>query len=104
MSTISILANIVAIPLVSFVIVPLLLLCLLLSFIGVKLWLLPILFLKFLVAYLSFLTSHAGFISYWSYFSCFSLIIIVLGIILLVIFPFSKSLRILGLAMCLVFF
>ncbi|WP_227806698.1 hypothetical protein [Francisella persica] len=39
----SILANVVAIPLVSLVIVPLLLLCLLLSFIGVKLWLLPML-------------------------------------------------------------
>ncbi|APA82177.1 ComEC/Rec2 family competence protein [Francisella tularensis] len=102
-SVVSILANIVAIPLVSFVIVPLLLLCLLLSFIGINLWLLPMMFLKLLVAYLSFLTNYAGFISYWSYFSFFSLVIIILGIIL-VIFPFSKPLRILGLAMCLVFF
>ncbi|AXH30676.1 MULTISPECIES: ComEC/Rec2 family competence protein [Francisella] len=102
-SVVSILANIVAIPLVSFVIVPLLLLCLLLSFISVKLWLIPMLFLKLLVVYLSFLTSHAGFITYWSYFSFFSLIIIILGVILL-IFPVSKSFRILGLSMCLVFF
>ncbi|MBK2356310.1 ComEC/Rec2 family competence protein [Francisella hispaniensis] len=102
-SIVSILANIIAIPLVSFFIVPLLFLSLLLSFIGIKLWLLPMFFLKFLVAYLSFLTNYAGFISYWSYFSFFSLVITVLGIIL-VIFPFSKSLRILGLAMCLVFF
>ncbi|MDE4953275.1 ComEC/Rec2 family competence protein, partial [Francisella tularensis subsp. holarctica] len=55
-SVVSILANIVAIPLVRFVIVPLLLLCLLLSFIGINLWLLPKMFLNLLVAYLSFLT------------------------------------------------
>ncbi|MDE4938648.1 competence protein, partial [Francisella tularensis subsp. holarctica] len=76
-----ILANIVAIPLVSFVIVPLIRLWLLLSFIGINLWLLPMMVLKLLVAYVSFLTNYAGFISYWSYFSFFSLVIIILGII-----------------------
>ncbi|MDE5016801.1 competence protein, partial [Francisella tularensis subsp. holarctica] len=76
---------------------------LLLSFIGINLWLLPMIFLKLLVAYLSFLSNYEGFISYWSYFSFFSLVIIIIGIIL-VIFPISKPLSILGLAMCLVFF
>ncbi|MBY7734245.1 ComEC/Rec2 family competence protein [Francisella philomiragia] len=101
-SVISILANIVAIPLVSFVIVPLLLVCLLLSYVGLSFWIIPSLVIKLLVAYLSLLTSYAGFIEYWSYFSFFSLIIIIFGIIL-VIFPFSNSVRLLGLALCLVF-
>ncbi|WP_432773305.1 ComEC/Rec2 family competence protein [Francisella salimarina] len=101
-SVISILANIVAIPLVSFVIVPLLLVCLLLSYVGLSFWIIPSLVIKLLIAYLSLLTSYAGFIEYWSYFSFFSLIIIIFGIIL-VIFPFSNSIRLLGLALCLVF-
>ncbi len=101
-SIISVLANIVAIPLVSFVIVPLLLVCLLLSYVGLSFWIVPSLVIKLLIAYLSLLTSYAGFIEYWSYFSFFSLIIIILGIIL-VIFPFSNSVRLLGLALCLVF-
>ncbi|GMN89973.1 ComEC/Rec2 family competence protein [Francisella sciaenopsi] len=101
-SIISVLANIVAIPLVSFVIVPLLLVCLLLSYVGLSFWIVPSLVIKLLIAYLSLLTSYAGFIEYWSYFSFFSLIIIIFGIIL-VIFPFSNSIRVLGLALCLVF-
>lgn len=102
-SLVSILANIVAIPLVSFVIVPLLLFCLLVSFVGVSLWALPIFFLKLLMGYLSFLTSYGSLVEYWSYFSLTSLIIVVLGLVL-VLFPFAKSIRILGLALCLVFF
>ncbi|MBK2006171.1 ComEC/Rec2 family competence protein, partial [Francisella orientalis] len=74
-SVVSILANIVAIPLVSFVIVPLLLVCLLLSYVGLSFWIVPSLVIKLLIAYLSFLTSYAGFIEYWSYFSFFGLII-----------------------------
>lgn len=101
-SVISILANIVAIPLVSFVIVPLLLVCLLLSYVGLSFWIVPSLVIKLLIAYLSFLTSYAGFIEYWSYFSFFNLIIIIFGIIL-VIFPFSNSIRLIGLALWLVF-
>ncbi|AEI35076.1 ComEC/Rec2 family competence protein [Francisella salina] len=101
-SVISILANIVAIPLVSFVIVPLLLVCLLLSYVGLSLWIIPSLIIKLSIYYLSFLTSYAGFIEYWSYFSFFSLIIIIFGTVL-VIFPFSNSIRLLGLALCLVF-
>ncbi len=101
-SVISILANIVAIPLVSFVIVPLLLVCLLLSYVGLSLWIIPSLIIKLLIYYLSFLTGYAGFIEYWSYFSFFSLIIIIFGTVL-VIFPFSNSIRLLGLALCLVF-
>ncbi len=101
-SVISILANIVAIPLVSFVIVPLLLMCLLLSYVGLSLWIIPSLIIKLLIYYLSFLTGYAGFIEYWSYFSFFSLIIIIFGTVL-VIFPFSNSIRLLGLALCLVF-
>ncbi|MED7789108.1 ComEC/Rec2 family competence protein [Francisella sp. 19X1-34] len=102
-SLVSILANIVAIPLVSFVILPLLLFCLVISFIGLKLWFIPILFLKLLYIYLEFLTKHIQLIEYWSYFSLASLVIVIIGIILL-IFPFSKSVRLLGLVMCLVFF
>lgn len=101
-SVISILANIVAIPLVSFVMAPLLLVCLLLSYVGLSFWIIPSLVIKLLIAYLSFLTSYAGFIEYWSYFSFFSLIIVIFGIIL-VIFPFSNSIRLLGLALCLIF-
>lgn len=102
-SLVSILANIIAIPLVSFVIVPLLLFCLLISFVGISLWAVPICFLKLLMCYLGFLTNHVGLIEYWSYFSFISLIIIILGLVL-ALFPFSKSVRVLGLAMCLVFF
>ena len=102
-SVVSILANIVAIPLVSFVILPLLLFCLVISFIGLKLWFIPIAFLKLLYIYLEFLTKHIPLLEYWSYFSLTNLIIVLFGIILL-IFPFSKSVRLLGLVMCLVFF
>ncbi|MED7820245.1 MULTISPECIES: ComEC/Rec2 family competence protein [unclassified Francisella] len=102
-SLVSILANIVAIPLVSFVILPLLLFCLIISFIGIKLWFIPIFFLKLLYVYLEFLTKHIQLVEYWSYFSLISLIIVLVGITLL-IFPFSKSVRLLGLVMCLVFF
>lgn len=102
-SLVSILANIVAIPLVSFVILPLLLFCLIISFIGIKLWFIPIFFLKLLYVYLEFLTKHIQLVEYWSYFSLISLIIVLVGITLL-IFPFSKSIRLLGLVMCLVFF
>lgn len=102
-SLVSILANIVAIPMVSFVIVPLSLFCLLVSFIGISLWSVPIFFLKPLMGYLSFLTSYSGLVEYWSYFSLTSLIIVVLGLVL-VLFPFAKSIRTLGLALCLVFF
>jgi competence protein ComEC len=102
-SLVSILANIVAIPLVSFIIVPLLLFCLLISFIGIKLWVLPIFFLNLLYSYLEFLTDHIGLINYWSNFSILSLLIVIIGIFL-VIFPFAKPIRILGLVMCLVFF
>ncbi|MFT5950887.1 MAG: competence protein ComEC [Francisella sp.] len=102
-SAISVVANIVAIPLVSFIIVPLLLLCLALSFIGIHLWMLPSLFLAGLERYLQFLVSHVGLVEYWSYFSFVSLILVVLGLFL-VLLPISKSLRFLGLGLCLVFF
>ncbi|GAB4221765.1 MAG: hypothetical protein Kow0076_0400 [Francisella sp.] len=99
----SILANIIAIPLVSLLIVPLLLLSLFLSFLGINLWFLPMLLLHLLINYLNFLTYYVSFINYWSYFSFFSLAIVIGGVFL-VIFPFSKSFRILGLVMCLIFF
>ncbi|WP_212789542.1 ComEC/Rec2 family competence protein [Francisella halioticida] len=67
-SLVSILANIIAIPLVSFIILPLLFFCLVISFIGLKFWFIPILFLKLLYLYLEFLTKHIQFIEYWSYF------------------------------------
>ncbi|QIW11064.1 ComEC/Rec2 family competence protein [Francisella sp. LA112445] len=102
-SLVSILANIIAIPLVSFVILPLLLFCLIISFIGLKLWFIPIFFLKLLYVYLEFLTKHIQLVEYWSYFSLTSLIIVLVGITLLIL-PFSKSVRLLGLVMCLVFF
>jgi competence protein ComEC len=102
-SLVSIFANIVAIPLVRFVILPLLLFCLIISFIGIKLWFIPILLLKLLYVYLEFLTKHIQLVEYWSYFSLTSLIIVLVGVTLLV-FPFSKSVRLLGLVMCLVFF
>ena len=102
-SAISIAANIVAIPLVSFIIVPLLLFCLALSLVGVHLWVLPSLFLSGLEQYLGFLVSHVGLVKYWSYFSSVSLILVILGL-LLVLLPISKSLRLLGLGLCLIFF
>ncbi|WP_150467335.1 ComEC/Rec2 family competence protein [Francisella sp. SYW-9] len=102
-SLVSIFANIVAIPLVSFVILPLLLACLIISFIGIKIWFIPILLLKLLYVYLEFLTKHIQLVEYWNYFSLASLVIVLVGITLL-IFPFSKSTRLLGLVMCLVFF
>ena len=102
-SAISVVANIVAIPLVSFIIVPLLLLCLVLSFVGIHLWVLPSLFLGALESYLEFLVSHVGLVEYWSYFSSVSLILVVLGLFLILL-PISKSLRFLGLGLCLVFF
>lgn len=102
-SVISVVANIVAIPLVSFIIVPLLLLCLALSFVGIYLWAVPSFFLSVLEQYLQFLVSHIGLVEYWSYFSSVSLILVVLGL-LLVLLPISKSFRCLGLGLCLVFF
>ena len=102
-SAISVVANIVAIPLVSFIVVPLLLLCLALSFVGINLWILPSLFLGWLEQYLEFLVSHVSLVEYWSYFSSVSLILVVLGLFL-VLLPISKSLRFLGLGLCLVFF
>ena len=102
-SAISVVANIVAIPFVSFIVVPLLLLCLALSFVGIHPWVLPSLFLGALESYLEFLVSHMGLVEYWSYFSSVSLILVVLGLFL-VLLPISKSLRFLGLGLCLVFF
>jgi len=102
-SAISVVANIVSIPLVSFLIVPLLLLCLVLSFIGIHLWVLPSYLLSGLEQYLQLLVSHVGLVEYWSYFSSVSLILVVLGLSL-VLLPISKSLRFLGLGLCLVFF
>ncbi|MGQ4001800.1 ComEC/Rec2 family competence protein [Francisellaceae bacterium CB299] len=102
-SAISVVANIVAIPLVSFIIVPLLLLCLALSFVGIDLWVLPSLFLGWLEQYLQFLVNHFSLVEYWSYFSSISLILVVFGLFL-VLLPISKSLRFLGLGLCMVFF
>lgn len=102
-SLVSFIANIVAIPLVSLFIVPMLLLCLMLSFIGINIWAVPDLLLNFLTDYLKFLVSNVNLVEYWSYFSFSSLIIALLGISL-VLLPLRKSLKFLGLALCLVFF
>ena len=105
-SVVSILANIVAIPLVSFIVMPLLLFCLVVSYFGLKIWFLPIFFLRLLYSYLEFLSSHSShiqLIEYWSYFSLTSLLIVLIGVVL-IIFPFARSIKLLGLAMCLVFF
>ncbi|APC97125.1 DNA internalization-related competence protein ComEC/Rec2 [Francisella frigiditurris] len=102
-SIVSIIANIIAIPLVSFVIVPLLLFSLLLSFIGIKVWFLAVMFLQLLVSFLELLIGKFSFIDYWGYFSFTSLVVVIFGLVLVVL-PLSNSFRLLGLAMCLVFF
>ena len=73
-SAVSIVANLVAIPLVSFIIVPLLFVSLAFSLIGVKIWFVANMFLTLLCNYLSLLTKHVILVSYWSYFSTTSLI------------------------------
>ncbi|AJC49524.1 ComEC/Rec2 family competence protein [Allofrancisella guangzhouensis] len=102
-SLVSIVANLVAIPLVSLLIVPLLFLCLILSFFGIKLWIIPSFLLGILKSYLEFLTHHIQLVNYLGYFSIIGLIIVIVGLIL-VFLPIGKSLRLLGLSLCLVFF
>ena len=102
-SIVSILANLVAIPLASMIIVPSLLLSLVLSFIGINLWIIPDFFLKVLKSYLSILVKHIGLIEYWSYFSFINLLLVIIGLVI-VFLPVRKSFRLLGLSLCLVFF
>ncbi|KEI35026.1 DNA internalization-related competence protein ComEC/Rec2 [Francisella sp. W12-1067] len=102
-SLVSIIANIVAIPLVSLLIVPLLFLCLFLSVIGIKLWIIPSFLLGILNSYLEFLTHYVQLIDYGGYFSAISLTIVMIGLIL-VFLPIGRPLRLLGFSLCLVFF
>ncbi|AXA32982.1 ComEC/Rec2 family competence protein [Francisella adeliensis] len=102
-SMVSFIANLVAIPLVSLLIVPLLLLSLVCSFVGISIWFLPGFLLNALMGYLNFLVSNVGLVEYWTYFSFASLIIVLIGISL-VILPLGRPLKLLGLALCLVFF
>jgi competence protein ComEC len=102
-SIVSFIANLVAIPLVSLLIVPLLLLSLVCSFVGISIWFLPGFLLDALIDYLNFLVNSVGLVEYWTYFSFASLIIVLIGISL-VILPLGKPLKLLGLALCLVFF
>ncbi len=102
-SVVSIIANIVSIPFVSFVVVPLLFVSLVFSFIGIKLWFLAILSIQILLSYLDFLIGDFSFIEYSAHFSIISLFIVLFGLCLLFL-PIAKSFRLLGLAMVLVLF
>ena len=102
-SIVSVVANLLAIPFISFIVVPLLLLSLILSFVGIHIWMIANTLLNMLVSYLSFLTEHIHLVNYWSYFSTTSLMLVTLGLCI-VVTPIRVSFRLLGLALCLVFF
>lgn len=102
-SIVSVAANLIAIPFISFIIVPLLLLSLVLSFVSIHICMIANALLNVLVLYLSFLTEHIHLVNYWSYFSTISLILVTLGLCI-VVTPIRISFRLLGLALCLVFF
>ena len=99
----AILANLLAIPLISFIIVPFLLIGLIFSFLGIKLWFISEFFINFLLKFLNYISLNIPYIDYWRNLSILSLMLIILGLFLIIL-PFYKSLRFLGLALILIFF
>lgn len=102
-SPISIVANIIAIPVTSFIIVPLIFAALIFSLLGINIWALPDYVLGLLKAYLSLLVNNFHVVEYWVGFSSIALLVVIVGLILLLL-PISRSFRLLGLSLCLVFF
>jgi len=102
-SAVSISANIIAIPFVSFIIVPILFLSLILSFIGIKLWFLVNFLIQILLSYLDLLNGEFSFVTYSANFSIWSLLLVLLGLGILFL-PIAKSFRLLGLALVMIIF